>query len=78
LVFNLDDASFPSESVELHGYFVGIAPNYGHHITFNVLTDETQKVRHYSALQYADDPKGPNLSLTDFFDGVPTSVEGIN
>jgi len=38
------------------------------------LTDETQKVRHYSALQYADDPKGPNLSLTDFFDGVPTSV----
>ena len=39
-----DDSSFPSESVELPGRFVGIAENVGHYMTFKVLDDESKRV----------------------------------
>ena len=39
-----DDSSFPSESVELPGRFVGIAENVGHYMTFKLLDEESKQV----------------------------------
>ena len=38
------DESFPSDSCEETGRFVGIAPHVGHVMTYLILTDDTQKV----------------------------------
>ena len=42
--YKVDDSDFPSESRERRGYFVGIAENVGHQMTFKILTDDTNKV----------------------------------
>jgi hypothetical protein len=44
----LDDASFPSNSRERHGHFVGIREHMGHAMTYMILTDDTQKIIHQS------------------------------
>ena len=69
--YNVDDASFPSQSREALGYFVGIAQHCGHAMTFKVLTDDTKRIILRSQVRPADDPTKPNLSLTDLFDGEP-------
>ena len=42
--YMVDDSSFPSETVEKRGRFVGIAENVGHLMTFKILTDDTRTV----------------------------------
>jgi hypothetical protein len=42
--YELDDSTFPSESREKLGRFVGIAEHVGHFMTFEILTDDTNKV----------------------------------
>ena len=42
--YKMNDASFPSDSNEKLGYFVGIAENVGHAMTYKVLTQDTMKV----------------------------------
>ena len=71
--YSVDDASFPSEPKEALGYFVGIAPHCGHVMTFKVLCEATNRVLLRSQVRPADDPKRPNLRLTDLFDGEPPS-----
>ena len=39
--YKRNNSSFPSESIELQGHFVGIAESVGHYMTFKVLTDDT-------------------------------------
>ena len=67
----MEQPSFPSESREAFGYFVGLVPHCGHVMTFKVLTEDTQRVIFRSQVRPADDPKRPNLRLTDLFDGEP-------
>ena len=71
--YTLEHATFPSEPKEALGYFVGLSPNCGHAMTFKVLTDDTQRVIPRSIVRPADDPKRPNLRLTDLFDGEAPS-----
>jgi hypothetical protein len=71
--YAIDDPSFPSESPEALGYFVGISTHCGHAMTFKVLTADTNKVILCSQVRPADDPLCPNLRLTDLFDGEPPS-----
>jgi hypothetical protein len=71
--YTVDDPSFPSESPEALGYFVGISTHCGHAMTFKVLTADTNKVILRSQVRPADDPLRPNLRLTDLFDGEPPS-----
>ena len=42
--YKVDDSDYPLESREQRGYFVGIAENVGHAMTFKILTDDTHKV----------------------------------
>ncbi len=71
--YTVDDPSFPSESPEALGYFVGISTHCGHAMTFKVLNPATNKVLLRSQVRPADDPLRPNLRLTDLFDGEPPS-----
>jgi len=38
-----ESSTFPSESKESRGHFVGIAEHVGHAMTFKVLADDSQK-----------------------------------
>jgi hypothetical protein len=73
VLFNVDSPSFPSESSEALGYFVGVATHCGHMMTFKTLSDSTQCIIIRSQVRPADDPHRPNLRLTDLFDGEPPS-----
>ena len=58
---------FPSGSRERRGRFLGIAEPVGHHMTFKILTDDTQKVIHRSTIRstlYPQDrnPATPNCT----------------
>jgi hypothetical protein len=61
--YKLDDSTFPSESREKLGRFVGIAEHVGHFMTFKILTDDTKKVIFRSNVRSALDPKAKNLRL---------------
>ena len=61
--YKLDDSSFPSESTEKLGRFVGISEHVGHALTFKVLTDDTKKIIHRSRIRSALNPKERNLRI---------------
>jgi len=42
--YHIDDASFPSDSKELCGHWVGISENVGNFMTFKILTVDSKKV----------------------------------
>jgi hypothetical protein len=67
--YKVYENSFPSESREGRGRFVGISEHVGHAMTFKVLTDDTNEVIHRSEIRSALDPKSTNLRLDDVFDG---------
>ena len=49
------ESSFPSESVEKAGRFVGISETVGHALTYKILTDDTKKIIHRSVVRSALD-----------------------
>jgi hypothetical protein len=61
--FKLDYASFPSDSSERRGRFVGISEHVGHTMTYMILTDDTQKILHQSNVRTAFDPLSPNKQV---------------
>ena len=61
--YKLDDSSFPSESTEKLGRFVGISEHVGHALTFKVLTNDTKKIIHRSRIRSALNPKERNLRI---------------
>jgi hypothetical protein len=63
----LDDSTFPSESRETLGRFVGIAEQVGHLMTFKILTDDTSKVVFRSNVRSALDPKAHGSDDYDTF-----------
>jgi hypothetical protein len=66
--YKVDDASFPSDSREERGHFVGISRNVGNAMTYKILCDKSLKVLHRSNLRSAANPSDPNLRL-DPLDG---------
>jgi hypothetical protein len=71
--FKVDDASFPSDSREERGHFVGISRNVGHAMTYKILCDKSLKVIHRANLRSAANPSDPNLRL-DPLDGEKKST----
>jgi hypothetical protein len=61
--YKLDDSTFPSESHEKLGRFVGIAENAGHFMAFKILTNDNKKILFRSNVRSALDPKAKNLRL---------------
>jgi hypothetical protein len=64
LVYYLvDEATFPSDSKELRGRWVGVSENVGHFMTYKILMDDTHRIIHRSNIRLAADPNSRNLRL---------------
>ena len=72
--YKLDDSDFPSGSREKRGYFVGIAENVGHAMTFKILTDDTNKVIYRSNVRPAHTVADRNRRL-DLLGGESDPVQ---
>ena len=71
--YHLDDSDFPSEFTEKLGYFVGIAENVGHALTFKILTKDTSKIIYRSRIRSAMKPSERNLRID--FEGTESVPE---
>ena len=58
--FKTHDTSFPSESPEIMGYFVGFSENVGHMMTYQIWNKTTNKILDQSAVRSA---KTKNINL---------------
>ena len=80
--YKVDDTSFPSDSPEESGRFVGIAENVGHFMTFKVLSDSTKQVLYRSNVRTAEDATVPNRRLDELLnnDSIPVNefIQGRN
>ena len=72
----LDETSFPSESQEASGHFVGFADHVGHALTFVIFTNDTQKIIYWSEVQSAEDPSSINLCTDDWGDDASDHPDG--
>ena len=72
--YRVEDNSFPSESNERRGRFVGIAESVGDAMTFKILDDETRKIIYRSSVRSALAPKERNLRLDGHDGEKPTTV----
>ena len=73
------EPSFPSESREARGRFVGVAEHVGHAMTFKILTDDTNKIIERSLVR-AVDTTSPNKRVdpvpAEDYDSEPAALEG--
>jgi hypothetical protein len=69
----VDETTFPSESKELHGQWVGVSENVGHFMTYKILTDDTHRITHRSNIRLVADPNARNLCL-DLLNDEPPEV----
>jgi hypothetical protein len=69
----VDEATFPSESKELRGRWVGVSKNVGHFMTYKILTEDTHRIIHHSNIHSAADPNARNLCL-DLLNDKPPEV----
>jgi hypothetical protein len=75
LVYYLvDETTFPSESKELRGRWVGVSENVGHFMTYKILTDDTRRIIHHSNIRSAADPNVRNLHLDPLNDKPPEVI----
>ena len=61
--YRLPQQSFPSESEELLGYWVGVAENCGDALTYNILTADTLKIIPRSLVRPANESLKTNLRI---------------
>lgn len=61
--YRVQEPTFPSQSREASGKFIGFSETVGHAMTFKVLLDETSKILHRSEVRSASKPGQPNLRL---------------
>ena len=66
--FREDETSFPSETAESRGRFVGFADHVGHALTFAILTDDTNKIVYRSEVRSAVNTTHPNLRANNWGD----------
>ena len=78
--YKVYEKSFPSESQEARGRFVGISEHVGHRMTFKILTDDTQQIIYRSEVRSALDHTGTNLRIDTIFDGEVAQefIKGIS
>jgi hypothetical protein len=69
----VDEATFPSDSKELRGRWVGVSENVGHFMTHKILTDDTRSIIHHSNIRSAADSNSRNLRL-DLLNDEPPEV----
>jgi hypothetical protein len=78
LVYYLvDETTFPSESKELRGRWVGVSENVGHFMTYKILTDDTRRIIHRSNIRSAADPNVRNLRLDLLNDEPPEVIRSL-
>jgi hypothetical protein len=70
----VDETTFPSESKELRGRWVGVSENVGHLMTYKILTDDTRQIIHRSNIHLAADPNARNLHLDPLNDKPPEVI----
>jgi hypothetical protein len=70
----VDETTFPSESRELRGRWVGVSENVGHFMTYKILTDDTRWIIHHSNIRSAADPNARNLRLDPLNDKPPEVI----
>ncbi|GAX18752.1 hypothetical protein FisN_26Hu045 [Fistulifera solaris] len=58
--YRVDAHSFPSQSREDVGYFVGVSKNVGNAMTFKILTMGSRRIIHRSAVRSAETETDPN------------------
>jgi hypothetical protein len=73
----VDETTFPSESKELHGRWVGVSENVGHFMTYKILTDDTHRIIHRSNIRSAADPNARNLRLDPLNDEPPEVIRSL-
>ena len=61
----VDESSFPSETAEACGHFVGFLDNVGHALTFAILTKDTNKIICRSEVCTAEETNHPNIRRND-------------
>ena len=66
--WHVDESSFPSETAEACGHFVGFSENVGHALTFAILTKDTNKIICRSEVCTAADTNHPNFQMHDWGD----------
>jgi hypothetical protein len=74
IYYKIDDADFPSDSLEKRGRFVGISEHCGHVMTYKILTNDTKIVIHRSNVRSTANPSSAYLKA-DLFSG--NSLETI-
>jgi hypothetical protein len=75
LVYQLvDETTFPSESKELRGQWVGVSENVVHFMTYKILMDDTRRIIHRSNIRSAADPNARNLCLDPLNDKPPEVI----
>ena len=74
--FAVNEPSFPSDSREARGRFVGIAEHVGHAMTYQILTDDTNKIIERSLVR-AVDPAAINQRADQVSDGEPNEESDI-
>jgi hypothetical protein len=78
LVYYLvDETTFPSESKELRGRWVGVSKNVGHFRTYKILMDDTRRIIHRSNIRLAADPNARNLRLDLLNDEPPEVIRSL-
>jgi len=70
-----ESTTFPSESKESCGHFVGFAEHVGHAMTFKVLADDSQQVPFHSAICSAIDPGEQNLRVDPLGRKLPSFMK---
>jgi hypothetical protein len=70
----VDDTTFPSESKELRGRWVGVSENVGHFMIYKILMDDTHQIIHHSNIHSAADPNARNLCLDPLNDKPPEVI----
>jgi hypothetical protein len=73
----VDETTFPSESKELRGQWVGVSKNVGHFMTYKILTDDTRQIIHRSNIRSAADPNARNLCLDPLNDAPPEVIQSL-
>jgi hypothetical protein len=78
LVYYLvDETTFPSESKELRGRWVGVSKNVGHFMTYKILMDDTRWIIHRSNIHLVVDPNARNLHLDLLNDELPEVIQSL-
>jgi hypothetical protein len=74
----VDEATFPSDSKELRGRWVGVSENVGHFMTYKILMDDTRWIIHRSNIRSVADPNSRNLRLDPLNDEPPEVIRSLS